>query len=85
MEQNALHFEHSLSIFNCQLSIKRNNKSLFRAYYLKVISMKRKKLLKAYKTLALAEKEKIDKARKTSNPSEENVEITREWSKENKL
>ena len=47
--------------------------------------MKKKKLLKTYKTLALAEKERIDKMRKTSNPSEENVETAREWSKENKL
>lgn len=47
--------------------------------------MKKKRLLKTNKTLALAEKEKVDKVRKTSNPSDENVEIAREWSKENKL
>ncbi|MBO4897435.1 MAG: DUF3787 domain-containing protein [Clostridia bacterium] len=47
--------------------------------------MKRKRLLKTNKTLALAEKEKVDKTRKTSTPSEENVEAARDWSKENKL
>ncbi len=46
--------------------------------------MKKKRLLNAFKTLALAEKEKVDKERKTSNPSDENVEAAREWSIENK-
>ena len=46
--------------------------------------MTKKKLLGSYKTLALAEKEKTDKIRKTSEPSEENAEAAREWCIENK-
>ena len=46
--------------------------------------MTKKRLLKTNKTLALAEKEKVDKVRKTSTPSEENVEAARDWCIENK-
>ncbi len=38
-----------------------------------------------YTTLGLAEKKYVDKELKTTSPSVENVEQTREWSEENKL
>ena len=38
-----------------------------------------------YATLGLAEKNRVDKKLKTTSPSTENVEQTREWSKENEL
>ena len=46
---------------------------------------KQKNRIPVYITLALAENAKRDKNINTTHPSEENVEQTREWSKENKL
>lgn len=46
---------------------------------------KSKPLPPAYATLGLAEKKYVDKELKTTSPSVENVEQTKEWSEENKL
>ena len=46
---------------------------------------KRKNSIPTYITLGLAEEDRKDESINTSRPSEENVEETREWSKENKL
>ena len=46
---------------------------------------KSKPLPPAYTTLGLAEKKYVDKKLKTTSPSVENVEQTKEWSEENKL
>ena len=45
----------------------------------------KKPLPPVYVTLGLAEKMHTDKELKTTNPSIENVELTRKWSEENKL
>ncbi|MBQ7718120.1 MAG: hypothetical protein IJT38_02320 [Clostridia bacterium] len=43
-----------------------------------------KKELKAYKTYALADRDRIDKKTKTARPSEDQVENMRDWSIEKK-
>lgn len=45
---------------------------------------KTKKELKAYKTYALAERDRIEKKTKAARPSEDQVERMRDWSIEKK-